>query len=332
MAKGSTNGIVRGKKGNTVFYKVTNSNNKEKQGWREYTPVVANPNTAGQQIQRAIMSTVMRAYSAGKAIFDHSFQGISVGGGCMKEFMRVNAKLLRNFVAIDLEDHARHPFEQEECRLCAPGVNYPAPNKIQVASGNYEQRFFKLSIEDEDFPSFVLEDLPLTNETTMAYVQRTGLVVDDIYTIVGFGIDFYNLVASYGNNPNAGNAGKVYACYFGYVRLRVKEAAFSDNTAFTKMDQIFEIDSFEGARTTPDISSMTPAMGITINSTLGGAFAVGAAGMIRSRKDMDLRSNTKLEYVGNNLQYGLQVGIIPDAWGSSAQRLADSTLILEGGE
>ena len=48
MAKGSIISLMKGKLGQMVLYKVTNSNNKQSQGAREYVAEVANPQTAAQ--------------------------------------------------------------------------------------------------------------------------------------------------------------------------------------------------------------------------------------------------------------------------------------------
>lgn len=89
MAKGSQNGVLKGKRGNTVFFKISNSNNKEKQGSREYVAEVANPMTVPQATQRVKMTPAIRFYSAFKEdCLDHSFEGIKYGGQSMRHFMK----------------------------------------------------------------------------------------------------------------------------------------------------------------------------------------------------------------------------------------------------
>lgn len=89
MAKGSQNGVLKGKRGNTVFFKIANSNNKEKQGSREYVAEVANPMTVPQATQRVKMTPAIRFYSAFKEdCLDHSFEGVKYGGQSMRHFMK----------------------------------------------------------------------------------------------------------------------------------------------------------------------------------------------------------------------------------------------------
>jgi hypothetical protein len=54
-----------------------------------------NPRTLRQMKARCIMATVGSAYSAMKAICDHSFQGVSAGRACMARFMELNASYAR---------------------------------------------------------------------------------------------------------------------------------------------------------------------------------------------------------------------------------------------
>lgn len=88
MAKGSTNGVIRGKKGNTVYYKITNSNNKEKQGWREYTTEVANPQTEGQIDQRVKMAAVNNLYRALKPIIQRGWENHKYGDESRRAFLK----------------------------------------------------------------------------------------------------------------------------------------------------------------------------------------------------------------------------------------------------
>ena len=57
-----------------------------------------NPRTLGQMKQRAIIATVGSAYSAMKAICDHSFEGVTAGRDSMTEFIAVNTSLVRQSI------------------------------------------------------------------------------------------------------------------------------------------------------------------------------------------------------------------------------------------
>ena len=126
MAKGSQNGVLKGKRGNTVFFKIANSNNKEKQGSREYVAEVANPMTVPQATQRVKMTPAIRFYSAFKEdCLDHSFEGIKYGGQSMRHFMKKAFELQTGW-----------PFAQKGLAVALPAeylMSQGSLNPIQYA-------------------------------------------------------------------------------------------------------------------------------------------------------------------------------------------------------
>lgn len=114
MAKGSSsNSVMRGKRGNSVYYKLTNSNNKETQGERAYVGKVANPKTLQQAIQRVKLAPAVAFYRAFKnEILDHSFEGVKYGGRSHARFMKL---------AMNLQ--GGYPFVVKGEGILAPG-NY----------------------------------------------------------------------------------------------------------------------------------------------------------------------------------------------------------------
>lgn len=88
MAKGSAMGLWRGRKGNNVFYKITNSNNAQKQGIRERVYEVRNPNTEAQIDQRIKMTPVSNVYNALSKVLRRAWQGVDYGGRGYQEFMK----------------------------------------------------------------------------------------------------------------------------------------------------------------------------------------------------------------------------------------------------
>lgn len=71
--------VKRGKLGDAVGYNVSNSNTKERQGWRIYQPVVKNPQTQGQLWQRIKLAAVNNQYRAVKEIIQRGFEGQEYG-------------------------------------------------------------------------------------------------------------------------------------------------------------------------------------------------------------------------------------------------------------
>lgn len=60
---------------------------------------IKNPRSKAQLIQRIITKTVMKQYSAMKAICDHSFEGVTAGANSMARFATINNTLLRERIA-----------------------------------------------------------------------------------------------------------------------------------------------------------------------------------------------------------------------------------------
>lgn len=88
MAKGTAMGLWRGKKGSTVFYKLTNSNNAQKQGIRERVYEVANPQSNGQATQRAKLLPAQRVAGVIREIVERGWQGIDYGSKSRSEFLK----------------------------------------------------------------------------------------------------------------------------------------------------------------------------------------------------------------------------------------------------
>ena len=80
MAKGiGLIGNFKGKVGNMVGYKLTDSNSGNNQGIRVYQPIVKNPKTAAQAEQRAKLAPINATYRALKMVIDRGNEGLPYG-------------------------------------------------------------------------------------------------------------------------------------------------------------------------------------------------------------------------------------------------------------
>ena len=70
-----------------------------------------NPRTLAQMQQRMIMATAMAAYSGMKEIVDHSFEGVTYGQPTMSEFIRLNAKMLREGLLSGNSSISYNPYQ-----------------------------------------------------------------------------------------------------------------------------------------------------------------------------------------------------------------------------
>lgn len=306
--------MARGKMGDVVFSRL---NGEQIARVRNRHP--NNPRTNAQLYQRAIMATIMQAYSAGKVIFDHSFQGEKVGSGNQRKFMSLNAKALRNAIVNDINNNAATADAATAC-VVAPGSTTPVPNAYIISQGTYDQRLFKQDGNGgTHIPSPASE-----SETVAEYCQRVGLIADDLYTIVVFAATPDE--ASVDNQ--LGQLASQPKCSFGFVRLRVKAEAFADTSEVTNMGQIFDVDASSTGTSWP---VSTYAVGDFINPEDVielSDYTAGAVGIIRSRVDSDLRSNTTMVFTSS---YGIIAPYIIPVWAAGATQVGDSDLILEGG-
>lgn len=316
----------RGSIGDVTFYR---ADGQQLSRVRNRRP--KNPKTEAQLYQRAIMATVVKAYQSGKEIFDHSFQGFSVGAACQRQFMSLNAKMLRQLVATDINTPIA--TNSQKARVVAPGVSAPVANPFIISRGSYQQNLFTYNETSHAF------EMPnaTSGETVAAYAQRVGLIAGDIYTVIAFaerkGIAY--------QSPNWDDAlASVNYCDFGWVRMIVKSGLSSITNEFSSLSQIFNFETsggnFESAGTV--IGSFASDDPITLAQLLGNYGSsyteTGALGMIRSRLDQDLRSDSEL-YVNYGStaddMFGIASDYILDEWVNSTTSVGNSELILEGG-
>lgn len=312
-------GHAKGRVGSVVFYRASG-----KQLARAKAETVKNPKTTKQVVQRAIMATVMQAYSQGKAIFDHSFQGKSVPGGSMNRFNKVNADLLRTLVVSEL--NAGTSAADGVVALVQKGATCTTPNSFRISEGSLVQSLFTVapSTTQADVLTAALPDAG-TATTVAEYCAANGLVAGDIYTIVCFGIAG---VSSWQRDAAAVKLATHYPTQFGFIRLIVKASAITSDTAIgsATFGDLFTIDAAgtQLAATTP-ITTKLSIMNVIPNSV------TGSMGVIRSREDSGLRSTTDM-VIPAQMNWGIKAYHIVDAWTAESSIAAGSDLILEGGD
>lgn len=132
---------------------------------------VKNPQTLAQMQQRALMATVVNAYSRMKTICDHSFEGIEVGSKTMAEFLKTNLLELKNSVPkINLTEYKSGQF---------------ASNKYMVSRGTLAS----LPSYTDEIESVKYQAFKVLNEwdNSLNYsklAQYAGIKKDGMLTIV----------------------------------------------------------------------------------------------------------------------------------------------------
>lgn len=315
-------GKARGKVGDLVFYvqdgiQMTRTRNRHPR----------NRNTEPQQFQRAIMATVSQVYKVGSTIFDHAFQGYSVGAKCQRQFLSLNANMLRSGVASEVNDTSLAP---EDCvyKVTGPGVPTPVPNRWIIAQGSYDQLLFTAQGADETF-KYVLPE-PGETETLAQYATNHGIIAGDIYTFVFITTDSTTPLFSVGG-LYATEVDTVYRGVFGWVRLIAKDvSAITSLASAASFTDLFVIEYGGGADPSVAESDITIPVDIELLATGISLTSGYSIGLIRSRRDVDLRSNATM-VVCNKEKFGLYHGDIVEAWSRGTTALGNSELILEGG-
>lgn len=322
----SSNGafaLIRGKVGGVVFYKITDSNSKDKQGQRAYVGTIRNPNSTRQQYQRAILKTVSNMYAQGKSIFNHSFQGMSVGGANAREFRKLNMRALRAQCVADYSAGLRPAGYRSF--VSAKGSMYAAPNEYIISQGTYDQQFFAWDDTNKEYT------MPASTEgqTVAEYMAANGLVEGDIYTFVGLIVDKSVVAGGDGQTAYETN----YKSNFLYTRLRVTPVA-DTTVVMANLSQVFE----QLPSSLPNISlaSFILSDGITPDNIFAPDVPnLGAFGCIRSREDQDLRSNSTMHLLTTTdldaPGFGIISAFVYKYWADDAGNLGDSELLLEGG-
>lgn len=322
MAKGNMFlGMARGKVGDVVFYR---NNGQQLSRVRNRKPY--NPRSNPQLYQRAIMATVVQMYSVGKEIFDHSFEGLTVGAGNQREFLRRNTKLLRSIVAADINTPIA--TNSQKGRVVAPGVSEAVPNAYIISRGSYPQNLFSFTTDHFNIAA------PAASETVAAYAERVGLIPGDIYTIVSLAMKKQEVYSS--PTYDDALAAQLYSDFM-FVRLIVK-ADLSSEAALTTFGQLFDIEvSGVGVAAESAVSSWAIASNINVALLLASTTdytQTGCFGIIRSRRDADLRSNSEM-FVNYGTtaddMYGLASDYLLPEWQAGSESIGDSSLILEGG-
>lgn len=318
---------VRGKLGDVVFYR-----SGGEQRSRARVRKVANPNSVKQRVQRAVLANVSRLYSMGQALFDHSWQGEKVGIGSQQGFLRDNLNLLRAMVVDELNNPPVGEGERYRSRIGAPGLSTGVPfDGMRISKGTYPQELFQRTIASSGYTTYTIPGVVVQEGSTLTvaqYARQHGLIPGDIYTVVGIAVsdDLAGIVYTVPGQSVDVDGANIYPSSFMYFQLRVKDNIYDITTSIdnsTRYDVLFDVVE---ANSRTDLSQLMLSDSINI-ATLDDTTSQGVIGIIRSRQDSDLRSDSYAYFSGDG--YGLTPNFIADAW-DKGSALAGSELILEG--
>lgn len=326
MAKGiEINGMLRGKRGGVVY---SRTNGQQVSRARNFNP--ANPRTPSQLYQRAIMATVMRAYSAGKEIFDHSFQGRKVPMGNQTYFQSKNAKLLRQMLASDLAGTTQLTFKG-----VGPGTLTPVSGLYYVSEGSLNQNFFQVNPASADHATATVGTPGAnTGETLAQYMSRLNLNVGDIYTFVAFGLNFSDENA-FIVQDGSGQGSVQPLGRFCWVRLIVKEPTTEKAAADAsevQLSDFLHVDETSNVSST-DLLNMGLGESDNVDQVIDfddNNYEIDSFAIIRSEDNSGLRSTEQMQYARYSHPEGLDAANILLGWQQGTPQVGDSDLILEG--
>lgn len=311
---------LRGARGKFAGASLSKGTNGETIAREVVTP--ANPNTDKQLYQRMIMATVMAAFSAGKEIFDHSFQGKTKGSECQQEFMTRNLYKLRLAVSQDINAIAAGTRTEGTCKtiVVGPRTHNAVPGAFEVSAGTYDQNFFSIMTKTPTAnmpyePTIGIKP-SVASETVAQYAKRCGLIPGDIYTLVALSANYEADPVWVGVDTSGNISGENWdnqlPCYFQFWRLQVKDEVLTDNTTFSynaagALAKLFNLTDLRiiaddnSNRLSSPVSNDFVCADATAQAAAAGASTIcydynfASFGIIRSRYDQDLRSNTTMK-------------------------------------
>lgn len=340
-------GMARGSVGDVTFSRL---NGKQIARVRNRNP--RNPRTNPQLYGRAIMATVMRAYSAGREIFDHSFEGVSVGAASQNRFLSLNNRVLREYLAADINNTVL--ANKSVNTFVSPKVQSPVPSRYVISEGSLDAGLFGAYYAGGGSGRIDYSGLtaPGSGVTAAAYfgnlVTQGKIAADDLYTICVFYCD-PTTVPLFEIRERTEPATKQYATSFVYARLRpnmalleATELAADDLNAIGLSGTVsgagvFYVDSYGGTGDATAFAEQLEGVmfGDSINVGLIGEGMSGSIGVIHSKVNTTLRSSSEMVPSGWGVSadtpFGITAPAILDAWKQGAAQVGTSDLILEGG-
>ena len=319
---------------------------------KDRVQTVANPKSQKQQFQRAIMATVMAAYSEMKEIEDHAFQGKKKGSENQREFMSRNLVAMRN-AFLQYQDNNTVVANQKYFSV-GPKTPTVLPAEWILSHGTMEEQSF-LTYEDGNH-TLITPSIVSYREESGGYSSTLGELADNLGIIPGMQITFVCVNAT--NGPRIYEVDSAnYAGYhdhkFRYCRVAFKnfdraQVVASPTASISTLYVNFLNAVIDANRSTPSIvQALTDEFDDESSGTyftydaeillVGAAFdetLTGGIGIITSMVDQDLRSTSKMivRSTANRAQaVGLSWNWVPLAWQNAGANLGESELYLEGG-
>jgi hypothetical protein len=187
MAKGiGLIGNFKGKVGNMVGYKLSDSNTGNSQGIRVYQPIVKNPKTSAQAEQRAKLAPINATYRALKMIIDRGNEGLPYGNKSRLAWLKQAFKA-ENMPWIMKGEVVEYPVICQITKGSLTGMEYrPNTDGVEVVLNSIAESISIATIGElsqafkADYPSLKEGD-----QITFVFVGGTnGVLSSAVYSFV----------------------------------------------------------------------------------------------------------------------------------------------------
>lgn len=298
------------------------------------------------------MATVMQAYSKGRAIFDHSFEGYNTPADNQRQFLRINTIKLRELVAADIANGVAGI--NSRVMVSAPKAG-ATPSPFVISRGSLPAGVGLTTAGAEGGPSrgsvtFPINYPDVEGTATMAEIAQAAIDngsvnLDDYYTVCMFVCDPTDLPVFEITGANPPST-KQWRTEFLFVRLRFRSDLLTDTESrsagyFSQLNSWFEVDLTSGglanvvsANIMADTTTLTTPISVNFTGPGNESNYTGFVGVIRSRFNEGLRSNAEMVYGGpynTASQFGITAPNLIKAWTQGTPSVGDSSKILEGG-
>lgn len=233
---------------------------------------VKNPRTFSQMQQRMVMATAAAAYAGMREIVDHSFEGITYGQPTMSEFIRLNAKMLRDGLFTDDSDLSFNPYKNRNV--------YRNPYIVSKGSLKINVELIPDSFSDSR-ASFLL----------MFPMLQPGATLRSFWQSLGISENGYLTVLCVANSPETNLS------QFGWIRITPMSNQMETVIHDTPFNELFEIESNVPCDLEGQLTEGTDEYTGTFDFDQGGIQSV-SLGVIGSDKKLSwLRSSCSLKVV-----------------------------------
>lgn len=216
-------GVTRGKVGSVVYYRLANSNNKERQGSREYVASVRNPQSDLQIDQRVKLAAVNNCYRVMKHIIRRSFEGTEYGDPSR-----------RRWTSLALGQQFAGPFIDKDVKTPLPIAGVP------ISIGSLPE--IQVSSFVADDPCSVAVALPCRQDSLVTVANLSAALINAEGSWIEEGDQLTFCYVSYAEPSGVGDS----------VVIQYRDDSFfvntNDQTALT---------SVLGFEITPEVSSLT---------------------------------------------------------------------------